>query len=237
MWIQCWNCLGKNRRKLGLGRWFCGGEPIKVLVVADTVHPILYEYFDKERFSDIDVILSAGDLRPKFLSYLVSMLNKRCYYVRGNHDKIYGKEPPLGCQDLHGKLVVHEGIRILGLEGSMWYGGQGVEYRETQMCWKVFWLGSRIRWNKGIDIVLTHAPPQGTHDGKDICHTGFTSFARLIKKYKPRYFIHGHTHGSYGYTREKITKVNGTQVVNVDGYYTFEIEPIIQVHKCTSKYH
>ena len=61
---------------------------------------MLYDYFDRERYADIDLILSAGDLRPRFLSFLVSMLNKPCYYVKGNHDTIYSSEPPLGCEDI-----------------------------------------------------------------------------------------------------------------------------------------
>jgi len=196
------------------------------LVIADRVHPLLYDYFDKERFSEIDLILSAGDLRPQFLSFLVTMLNKRCYYVRGNHDIIYENNPPLGCINIDGKVIDHQGIRILGLEGSMWYGGRGVEYTERQMGWKLRRVKFQI-WRKGrIDIVLTHAPPEGIHDGKDICHRGFSSFRKLIEKYKPRYFIHGHTHASYGYSREKVTEVQETKVINVDGYHILEIEPL-----------
>lgn len=153
------------------------------------------------------------------------MLNKRCYYVRGNHDTIYNENPPLGCMNIDGKVIVHDGIRIMGLEGSMWYGGRGVEYTENQMSWKISRLKFKI-WRKGgIDIVLTHAPPKGIHDGKDVCHAGFACFVKLIKRYKPQYFIHGHTHMSYGYSKERITEINGTKVVNVDGYYIFEIKP------------
>jgi Icc-related predicted phosphoesterase len=201
------------------------------LAVADRVHPLLYDHFHKERFSDIDLILSAGDLRAKFLSFLVTMLNKPCYYVRGNHDIVYTEEAPLGCEDIDGKVVNHEGIRILGLEGSMWYGGKGVEYTESQMRWKIFKLKSKIWAKRGVDIVLTHAPPKGIHDGKDLCHTGFSSFIKLIEKYRPQYFLHGHTHASYGYSREKITQVQETKVVNVEGYHTFEIESLMRRKK------
>lgn len=110
----------------------------------------------------------------------------------------------------------------------MWYGVKGIEYTERQMRWKI----GKLRWkwwrkNK-IDIVLAHAPPQGIHDGKDVCHKGFSSFLKLIDKYKPRYFIHGHTHKSYGYSKERITQINGTKVVNVEGYHVFEIGPLVQ---------
>jgi len=171
------------------------------------------------------LILSAGDLRPEYLSFLVDILNKRCYYVRGNHDIVYNVEPPLGCVDIDGKVVNHKGIRILGLEGSMWYGGRGVEHTEWQMRWKVWKARFQIWRKRGVDIVLTHAPPKGIHDGKDLCHTGFGSFVKLIEKYKPRYLIHGHVHKSYGYSEEKITQVRETKVVNVQEKHILEIQP------------
>ena len=133
-------------------------QKIKILVVGDKVHPFLYDYFDIKNFPGIDLILSVGDIRPKFLSFLVSMFNKRLYYVRGNHDTIYQKRPPLGCQSVDDRIVEYRGIKILGLEGSMWYGGRGIEYTERQMRWKVFKLKFNL-WRKGTDIILTHAPP------------------------------------------------------------------------------
>lgn len=198
-------------------------EKIKILAVADRVPPVLYEYFQRERFADIDLILSAGDLRPGFLSFLVSMLNKPCLYVRGNHDAIYNENPPLGCDNIDEKVVEYRGLKIAGLEGSMWYGGRGVEYTERQMRRKVRHLWFKIWRKKGIDIILTHAPPKGIHDGKDICHRGFSSFVDLIEKYQPRYFLHGHTHASYGFTKEKVTKIGKTEVINIEGYFILEI--------------
>ncbi len=198
---------------------------MKVLAVADSVHPLLYDCFNKERFSDIDFILSAGDVRPKFLSFLVSMLNKRCYYVRGNHDVIYETTPPLGCENVDGRVVNHEGVRILGLEGSMWYGGRKIEYTEKQMRSKIARLRFKLWRKKGVDIVLTHAPPYGIHDGKDVCHTGFRCFLKLIERYGPQYLVHGHIHASYGYSDDKVTQVQETKVVNAEGYHIFEIEP------------
>lgn len=186
---------------------------------------MLYDYFDKERFSDVDLIISAGDLRPKFLSFLVSMLNKPCYYVRGNHDIIYEQQPPLGCKNIDGKVVTYKGVRIVGFEGCRWYGGRGVEYTERQMAFKVAKVKLKIWTKGGIDIVVAHAPPKGIHDGKDLCHVGFCSFLKLIEKYKPQYFIHGHTHPNYGYTRGIMTEFKETKVVNVYGYYVFEVKP------------
>jgi Icc-related predicted phosphoesterase len=53
----------------------------------------------------------------------------------------------------------------------------------------------------------------------------------LIEKYRPQYFIHGHTHASYGYSQEKITEVQGTKVVNAESYYIFETDSLMRRRK------
>ncbi len=195
---------------------------MKFLIVGDKEEPLLYDYFDKSRFPGIDLILSTGDLRPGYLSFLMTMFNKRLYYVRGNHDIIYREEPPKGGRNIDGQIVIYKGTRILGFEGSMWYGGRGIEYRETEMWWKVLKVRPRIWLKRGVDLVLTHAPPKGIHDGKDQCHKGFSSFRNLIVRYQPRYFIHGHQHLIYPHAGEQVTQMGKTQVINCYGYYILE---------------
>jgi Icc-related predicted phosphoesterase len=77
--------------------------------------------------------------------------------------------------------------------------------------------------HKGVDLVLTHAPPRYIHDAEDRCHRGFRCFRRLIDKYRPRYFIHGHIHALFADDSERITVVNSTSVVNSYGHFVFEI--------------
>ena len=42
---------------------------MKILAIADTEERCLWEYFRKERFEGVDLILSAGDLDPDYLEY------------------------------------------------------------------------------------------------------------------------------------------------------------------------
>ncbi|MBW2591322.1 MAG: hypothetical protein JRD71_11575 [Deltaproteobacteria bacterium] len=72
--------------------------------------------------------------------------------------------------------------------------------------------------------MFTHAPPRHIHDAKDPCHKGFECFRRLIDKYQPGYFIHGHIHKIFSDDSERLTVVNSTKVVNTYGYYILEIE-------------
>ena len=71
---------------------------MKILAVADNEDPYLWDHYRPGRLAGIDVILSAGDLKPEYLSFLVTMANRPLYYVHGNHDGIYQRRAPEGCE-------------------------------------------------------------------------------------------------------------------------------------------
>ena len=196
---------------------------MKILSVSDVVKPELFQQSDPDSFADVDLILSCGDLPPEYLSRLVNSFKAPLYYVRGNHDMRYDEKPPEGCRDLHGMLVINKGINILGLEGSRWYNGGPYQYEEWQMRAIIRRLRPTLWWRKGADVVITHAPPRHIHDAQDPCHKGFECFRRLIEKYRPSYFIHGHIHREFSDPCERITVVDTTNVVNTYGYYLLEI--------------
>ncbi len=196
---------------------------MKILTVADEVPRILYDCFDREYWADIDLILSAGDLKASYLSFLVTMINGApLYYVRGNHDTHYKKKPPLGCVDIHGQIIKESGLTILGLEGSIWYNGAGIQYREWEMKLEVLRLLPKFIFKPKIDIILTHAPPYQLSDGNDLPHKGFKVFKSLIDIFKPKYFIHGHQHLSYS-RNSRIITYNETKIINAYRYHVVEI--------------
>jgi Icc-related predicted phosphoesterase len=197
---------------------------MRILTVSDFVEPALYDRFDAECFSGVNLILSCGDLPPEYLSFLVHALDASLYYVKGNHDIRHSSKHPDGCVNINAKLIQFQGIKILGLEGSRWYNGGPFQYTERQMRRTIRGLRTTMWFQKGIDIIITHAPPRHIHDAEDRCHRGFESFRWLIEKYSPRYFIHGHTHASFSDASQRITIVNKTRVVNSYGSYLFEIE-------------
>ena len=59
-------------------------------------------------------MLSCGDLKAEYLSFLATLGRARLYYVRGNHDGNYDRRPPEGCDCIEDKLVVFNGLRIAG---------------------------------------------------------------------------------------------------------------------------
>lgn len=194
---------------------------MKILLVADVEEPYIWDHFDRERFNDIDLTISCGDLKANYLSFLVTMIKAPLFYVPGNHDKSYITNPPLGCESIDNKLVNYKGIRILGLGGSPMYNNGEFQYTEKQMKRRIGKLRFKIWKNKGFDILVTHAPAYGLGDGDDVCHKGFKAFRNLLDKYSPKYFFYGHQHLIKN-LQPRIRKYGNTTVINAYGYYILE---------------
>ncbi|GMK38080.1 serine/threonine protein phosphatase [Paenibacillus sp. CCS19] len=194
----------------------------KLLVISDEESNYIWDYFDPNRFKDVDIIISCGDLKSEYLSFLVSMINAPLLYVHGNHDTKYQTSPPEGCECIEDKLVLYKGLRIMGLGGSYRYSPGDHQYSERQMRRRISKLRYKLWRNKGVDIVVTHAPVYKIGDGEDLCHRGFECFVELINKYEPRYLFHGHQHLNYG-RNVRIHNLNDTQIINAFGYYLIEI--------------
>ena len=200
------------------------GGKIKILTVSDVVDPALHQRAGNDVFSEIDAVISCGDLPPEYLTRLAHAFNTQLYYVGGNHDIRYKDKLPQGGIDLHGRLERIKGLNVLGLEGSRWYNGGPYQYTEGQMRATIRRLRPMIWWQGGIDILVTHAPPRFIHDAEDLCHRGFRCFRWLIDKYQPDFLIHGHIHRHFSDSSERTTIVETTKVVNSYGYNILEIE-------------
>jgi Icc-related predicted phosphoesterase len=197
---------------------------MRILTVSDKVVAELDANFDRRLFGAIDLVLSCGDLPPEYLIRLASRFEAPLYYVCGNHDIRLVEANLPGCTNLNARFKAFRGLTILGLEGSRWYNGGGFQYTEREMRWKVLALTPGIWRRRGVDIVITHAPPRHIHDAEDRCHRGFKSFRRLIDRHRPRFFIHGHIHAEFSDPSERITVLDHTRVINTYGYYVLEIE-------------
>ncbi|MEW5724334.1 MAG: metallophosphoesterase [Thermodesulfobacteriota bacterium] len=197
---------------------------MKILSVSDQVDQVFYRNPEEERFTGLDLILSCGDLAPEYLTFLTHTFKAPLLFVRGNHDLRYESKPPAGCLDIHARVVRFRGLNILGLEGSRWYNGGPHQYTENQMRFTLWRTVPHIWWRRGLDLVITHAPPRFIHDAEDPCHRGFKVFRRLIDKYQPRYFIHGHIHADFTDPEQRQTLVGRTKVINTYGHYLFETE-------------
>lgn len=195
---------------------------MKVLTVADTVREELLDISGgSPLFPDIDLIISCGDLPPEYLTSLKARYDVPLLYVLGNHDLRYESNPPVGCTTINRRLLVYKGIRITGFSGSRWYNGNVNQFTEREMSGFVRRLKFSIWRKKGVDWVITHAPPRHINDEEDRCHRGFQVYRTFIEKYKPPLFLHGHIHKLFDDDDERITRYHNTKVINCYGYYTF----------------
>mgnify|MGYP000787270105 FL=1 len=140
---------------------------MKILAIADEESKYLWDYFEKSKLEGIDLIISCGDLDPRYLSFLATFTSAPVLYVHGNHDDKYEKIPPEGCICIDDKLFVYEGIRILGLGGSMRYKPGVHQYTEWEMQKRVLKLYPKIWFRGGFDILVTHSPAYQLNDGRD----------------------------------------------------------------------
>jgi Icc-related predicted phosphoesterase len=195
---------------------------MRILLLADIESKYYYDFFEKSKLNDIDLIISAGDLEADYLSFLATYAKCPVLYVKGNHDGRYDEKPPEGCICIDDTIYVHEGIRIMGLGGSMLYNGSGCQFTEKDMQYRILKMKPKLLMKKGIDILVTHAPAYGLNDGDDLPHMGFKCFKKLLEKYSPKYYIHGHVHMTYGRSYKRVDTYKDTTVVNAYERYILE---------------
>ncbi|MBB6478394.1 metallophosphoesterase [Spirochaeta isovalerica] len=220
---------------------------MKILCVADQRSPLVYSTGIKERFKDVDLVLGAGDLPMDYYGYIVSSLNKRLYFVFGNHNlkhydrlarksQAFSFDPESVNQHSFGSILAtgrvirdkKTGLIIVGMGGSIDYNHGVNQYTDSQMYLKLFRLIPRLLWNKLIhgrymDIFLTHSPPRGLNDREDPCHRGFKSFVWFLDRFKPKYMLHGHIH-LYERNIPREIQYKNTKIINVFDYYVLEPE-------------
>jgi Icc-related predicted phosphoesterase len=189
--------------------------PLRILALSDQMCDVLYSPAIVSQFGDAEIVISCGDLPFPYLEYIVTMLHVPVLYVPGNHDRpTYTSDGrtvayPEGAINIDGRAVTlrlpgRKPLTVVGFGGSIDYGGDEHQYTESAMRRRVMRVEPVLLWNKWVrkrhvDILVTHAPPRGIQDGTDRAHKGFNAFLTFMRRYRPRYHLHGHVHPSYGY--------------------------------------
>lgn len=218
---------------------------MKILCVSDQIDPLVYSTSVKERYKDVEFVISAGDLPMEYLDFIVSAMNKPVYFVFGNHNlnefglyhRVDDREMSQRVSRLaldfgHGAIYLgftakREGkLLMAGVSGSKKYNKGLNQYTEGQMKRKLLALAPRLIMNKllygrYLDILVTHAPPAGIHDKPDPCHQGFECFKWFMNTFSPRYLIHGHIH-LYDLQDIRVSRFEKTTVINAYSHFILE---------------
>lgn len=210
---------------------------LNVLAITDEVDQRIYSGSIKQRMSDVQMVISCGDLPASYLEFLADALNKPVYYVLGNHAEELTRtgergipRHPQGCIDLGGRVVTDpgSGLILAGLPGSVRYSrDEPVQYTEWQMTWMIWKMTPRLLWNKyrhgrPLDVLVTHAPPRNVNDRDDHAHQGFIAMRRFLTRFHPAYQLHGHIH-LYDRSKPNTTQFAQTDVINVYPYQQLEL--------------
>jgi Icc-related predicted phosphoesterase len=191
---------------------------MRILALSDKVVSHIHSPAIMQRYKDIELIVGCGDLPAAYLEYIVTLLPAPLVYVPGNHDPDNYHVP--GGMDIDGRLVNVNGCWIMGLGGSHRYKIRGKhQYTEVEMHKRVArllprLLYNRIRYSRALDLLVTHSPARGIHDGKDVAHTGFGIFLNVIRWFQPGLMLHGHTHIMQNIEAAE-TEYHGCRIFNV----------------------
>ena len=211
---------------------------MRILAVSDQIAESLYTPTVAGRLGTIDLVLGCGDLPYYYLEYLMTMLGAPLLYVHGNHDPLEEycggdgkahKSGPDGGEDVDRRAVQAGGLLIGGLAGCVRYKPDApYQFTQSEMALRAAALAAQLLPNrllKGrwLDVLITHSPPLGIHDGKDAAHVGFRAFLTLMDVFRPRYLLHGHQHRNYGLGPFE-TIYEQTQVINVHPYRIIEVD-------------
>ena len=177
----------------------------------------------KASWRELTLLFPAAIWIPDICLFLLR-LPRPVLYVHGNHDDKYERIPPEGCICIDDRIYVHEGVRILGLGGSMRYKPGNYQFTEREMKKRVRKLWPKLWFRGGFDILVTHAPAYSLNDGRDLPHQGFKIFLKLLDKYRPKYFLHGHVHMSYGRNHKRYDKYQDTNIINAYERCIFEFD-------------
>lgn len=200
---------------------------MKILAVSDIESKFIWDYFDPDIFKKMDIIISCGDLKASYLSFLVTMIPAPLFYVHGNHDSSFLSNPPGGCTCIDGEVVKYKGLRIGGLGGSRGTKENSFQYTDSQMWKRTKKFEADIKKKKGLDILVTHAPPIGIGDDDDWFHRGFDAFLHINKTYEPKLHFFGHRHLNGSPVNSKaVTKNGATTMINASGYRIIDLDEL-----------
>jgi hypothetical protein len=228
----------------GAGRQAYHRFVVCVLAVSDEMDELLRA--GASAGGNAQLILACGDLPFDYLDYLMNALDLPLVFVPGNHDPdVSGyresraglmlrdgmpASPPWpdGAVNADGAVVDVAGLRIAGLGGCRRYRDGPNQYTEWQQARRARAVGRRARWRRlrdgrGVDVLITHAPPRGVGDADDPPHQGFVALRGLVARLQPGVLLHGHVTSCETPAGER--RLGNTIVRNVVGSHLLEIEP------------
>ena len=190
---------------------------MKIAFTSDTHFPVDVKKWFKE---PLDVFVHAGDLMTtgypedfhKCIQWLAEVPATHRFYICGNHDFHMQLYPGPALQELRAI-----GVKVIGLPGNNNYNSVilpngmsllGLPYVTNLPHWafniEPEALEAHLTKMGKHDIIVAHSPIHDVLDavpreGLGNFHTGIKAYRKYVQLHKPKYFINGHIHESYGH--------------------------------------
>jgi Icc-related predicted phosphoesterase len=192
---------------------------------------------DPDSVPECDIFIVAGDVTPVtnhrlefqaswintyFIAFMAQIRAKHKIWIAGNHDFICQQDPTAVLSPHYTYLRDQEttvgGIRIYGTPWTPTFYDWAFMRSETDL------EGIYEAIPEGIDILISHGPPQGYCD-QNVMYERCGSFAlaRRIRAVKPRAVVCGHIHEAYGLGRLGESEIYNVSRVN------FNYQPVNQI--------
>lgn len=184
---------------------------------------------------DGDVLVHAGDFslngRPeeiaRFDAWLAGLPHRHKLVIAGNHDFLFEHEPERARRLLPSatylcdELAEVAGVRVWGSPWQPWFHDWAFNLRRGPAL--------AAKWAlipAGIDVLVTHGPPQGVLDRTVSDEAvGCEELTLALARVRPRLHVFGHIHEAYGrLERDGTTFVNAS---NLDVRYRPVQAPIV----------
>jgi Icc-related predicted phosphoesterase len=191
---------------------------MNILLVAD-LHELSKKRIQQQIDScyNINAVISLGDTPADTLKLIKNRFpSVPTIGVLGNHDYMETLEHAQ-VQDANQRLKYIGSVKVTGLHGSL-------DYKQaTFPSYSQFESLDAIENMVKSDIFICHASPYSIHDDRlSASHGGLMGSLQYIKRFQPKYCLHGHMHerAETVYNNTHIIGVYGIEILN---YETGEI--------------
>ena len=177
--------------------------PINVLAIAD-LHTTTYREIERiieiEKEEDYDCVILLGDICREDAEKIAENADEPCFCVSGNHDKVGQYDGIRNLEDIDGKTVVVNGVRISGVSGSL-------RYKPGDFCMRTEDEVREVLSGIGnTDILVSHESPYHLMNPNKT-HGGFLAISDFLKEKKPKVHLFGHHHEPYEEMRDDVYEI------------------------------
>lgn len=186
---------------------------IKLIVITDTHNALNEEEFKTfmAHHPNYDACLLLGDFGYNDIPTILKYIPKdKIYALLGNHDTNYIELN--GLNNLNGKMITINGVRILGIQGSFRY--KPVSFPSFSQKESIEFLCNK----EEADILVSHDSAFNSESSHNPAHQGLFGITYYLFKNRVPYHIHGHIHNPY-----RKTMINGTEEISSFLYEYLEL--------------